>query len=60
MKLLQKGNTPNISTETYLCDSAEEINLIPLSAPVGSIAIILTNDGSVIKMKNNSGEWKEL
>lgn len=60
MKLLQKGNTPNIPTETYLCDSVEEINLIPLSAPIGSVAIVLTNDGLGVKMKNNSGEWKEL
>ncbi len=60
MQLIQKGNTPNTPIETWICDTEQEVNSIPSKAPIGSIAIILTNDGSVIKMKNNSGEWKEL
>ena len=60
MTLLQKGNTPNISTEVWLCNSVEEINSIPASAPPFSMAIVLTDDGMVIKAKNNNNQWKDL
>lgn len=60
MKLLQKGNSPNVLSETWLLETENEISKIPGSAPAGSIALILTDNGLNIKMKNSLGEWKEL
>lgn len=60
MKMMQKGNTPNIPYETWVCDTLEEVNEIPNAAPTGSIALILTNNGLVVKMKNNAGDWVAL
>lgn len=60
MQLIQKGNTPNTPIETWICDTEQEVNSIPSKAPVGSIAIVLTNDGMIVKMKNNADDWVEL
>ena len=60
MQLIQKGNTPNTPIETWICDTEQEVSSIPSKAPIGSIALILTNDGLVVKMKNNAGDWVAL
>ena len=60
MKMIQKGNTPNTPIETWICDTLEEVNEIPNNAPTGSIALVLTNNGLVVKMKNGNNEWKDL
>ena len=61
MLLLQKGGMPNVLTETYLCDDANEVDDIPENAAPGSIAIILDeNDGLTLQMKNNAGDWIEI
>jgi hypothetical protein len=59
MQLIQKGNTPNTPIEAWVCDTEQEVNEIPSNAPIGSIAIILS-DGMTIKMKNNAGNWVAL
>lgn len=55
-------NNPQASTvypvtEEWLVESEAELAEIPESAPFGSIALILTNDGLTVKMKNSSGDW---
>lgn len=60
MLLLKEGGVQNVMTQTWLCDSESEVSNIPESAPAGSVAFILTDDGLVVKMKNNEGTWKEL
>lgn len=60
MQLIQKGNTPNSPTETWICDTEQEINEIPPKAPVGSVVIVLTDNGMIVKMKNNAGDWVAL
>lgn len=60
MKLIQKGNTPNTPIETWICDTEQEINEIPPKAPVGSVVIVLTDEGMIVKMKNNVGNWTAL
>lgn len=60
MKLIQKGSIPNIQTETWICDTEQEVNEIPSKAPIGSVAIVLTNNGMIVKIKNNAGDWVEL
>ncbi len=60
MQLIQKGNTPNSPIEAWVCDTEQEVNEIPSNAPIGSIAIILSNGGMDVKMKNNAGDWVAL
>ena len=58
--MLEQGGMPNIITQTYLCDSENEIRDIPSNAPTGSVVLILTDNGLNVKMKDNEGNWKEL
>ena len=60
MIMLEQGGMPNIITQTYLCDSENEIRDIPSNAPTGSVVLILTDNGLNVKMKDNEGNWKEL
>ena len=60
MTMLEQGGMPNIITQTYLCDSENEIKDIPSNAPTGSVVLILTDNGLNVKMKDNEGNWKEL
>ena len=59
MVLLSIGNSSNIPREEFLLDSEEELKNIPECSP-GSTAIILTNNGMVVKMKNSKGEWIDI
>ena len=47
-------------TTTWYCESASELLEIPASATSGSIAMILTNSGLEIKMKNSQGIWIDI
>lgn len=58
--MLEQGGMPNIITQTYLCDSENEVKDIPSNAPTGSVVLILTDNGLNVKMKDNEGNWKEL
>ena len=58
--MLEQGGMPNIITQTYLCDSENEVRDIPSNAPTGSVVLILTDNGLNVKMKDNEGNWKEL
>lgn len=60
MIMLEQGGMPNIITQTYLCDSENEVKDIPSNAPTGSVVLILTDNGLNVKMKDNEGNWKEL
>lgn len=60
MTMLEQGGMPNIITQTYLCNSENEIKDIPSNAPTGSVVLILTDNGLNVKMKDNEGNWKEL
>lgn len=60
MIMLEQAGAPNVMTSTWLCDTPEEINTIPSNTPTGSIALILTENGLTVKMKNNAGDWKEI
>ena len=59
MVLLSTWNSANVPREEFLLDSEEELQDIPECSP-GSTAIILTNDGMVLKMKNSKGEWIDI
>lgn len=59
MVLLSIGNSSNVPKEEFLLDSEEELKDIPECSP-GSTAIILTNGGMVVKMKNSKGEWIDI
>ena len=58
MIMLEQGGMPNIITQTYLCDSENEVKDIPSNAPAGSVVLILTDNGLNVKMKDNEGNWK--
>lgn len=47
-------------TTTWFCDSNEDIANIPENVAAGSVAMILTNSGLSVKMKNSAGNWIEL
>lgn len=57
---MQKGENPNVPYEVWLCNNEQEMLKIPTTAPTGSMAFILTEDGLNIKMKNEQNEWKNI
>ena len=58
--MIQKGDNSNIPYEVWLCNNEQEILKIPATAPAGSMAFILAEDGLKIKMKNEQNEWKNI
>ena len=60
MTLLERGGIPNIQTETYICNSENEVKDIPTNAPVGSLVLITTDNGLKIKIKNEQNIWKDI
>ena len=60
LKLIEKDFTTYNPVETWYCESVAELSDIPESAPVGSIAQVLTSSGLTIKMKNSAGSWIDL
>ena len=44
-------------TATWFCDSDADLANIPEAAAPGSVAMILTNSGLSVKMKNSAGNW---
>lgn len=58
--LLQSGESTNVPTDTYYCESDAEVAQIPQDAPVGSVAMILSAGGLVVKMKNSDGDFIEI
>ena len=59
ISLLQIGNTANVPTKQYYVESEEELAEIK-DAPAGSIAMILTLNGLIVKMLHSSSEWVEI
>lgn len=59
-KLIKAERSYYVHTETWLCESVEELAEIRESCPAGSIAKVLTEDGLIIKMKNLQGEWVDI
>lgn len=59
-RVIEPKKSNYYSAETWYCESDAELTEIPESAPPGSIAEILTENGLTIKMKNSSGEWIEI
>lgn len=43
----------------YVCDSVDDLLVLPRCAP-GSIAIILEENNPSVYMKNSQGEWVKL
>lgn len=60
VKLLNPHSMTSPIAEEWFCESESELSEIPVSAPPGSIAEILTSEGLTIKMKNSQGEWIEI
>ena len=56
-KLIQSEHAYYQPIETWFCESDAEVSEIPASAPPGSIAEILTENGLAVKMKNSDGSW---
>ncbi len=48
------------AAEEWIVESDAELDEIPDSAPFGSIALVLTDNGLTVKMKNSQGEWKDV
>lgn len=59
MTLLSIGNSENVPKKEFLLDSEEELQDVPECSP-GSVVIILTSSGMVLKMKNSKGEWIDI
>lgn len=59
MTLLSIGNSENTSRKQFLLDNEEELQNVPDCSP-GSTVIILTDSGTIVKMKNSKGEWMNL
>jgi hypothetical protein len=57
-KLIKVGNVDNIYTQTWYCESEEEVAEI-VDAPLGSTVMILTESELKIKMLRSTG-WVEL
>lgn len=57
-KLIKIGDSDNINTQTWYCESEEELKEIK-NAPVGSSVMILTESGLTIKMLRSTG-WVEI
>lgn len=57
-KLIKIGDSDNIATQTWYCESDEELKEIS-NAPVGSVAMILTESELKVKMLRSTG-WVEL
>lgn len=57
-KLIKIGDNDNINTQTWYCESEEELKEIK-NAPVGSSVMILTENGLTIKMLRSTG-WVEI
>lgn len=57
-KLIKIGDNDNINTQTWYCESEEELKEIK-NAPVGSSVMILTEKGLTIKMLRSTG-WVEI
>lgn len=57
-KLIKIGDNDNINTQTWYCESEEELKEIK-NAPVGSSVMILTEEGLTIKMLRSTG-WVEI
>jgi hypothetical protein len=53
------GGNYNTITREFICDSREDIELLPEKAPQGSSAFCI-EDGSVWMKKSGDGQWKEL
>lgn len=60
MLLLRVGDTSNMPTREYYVESEAEIEKIPEDAPTGSIVLILTESGLVVKMKNSEAKWIQI
>ena len=60
MVLLERGTKLNRPVEVWLLDSENEISLLPKTTSIGSLILIPSDDGLIIKIKNNKGYWKEL
>ena len=56
--LLERKQNGHRTIEVWLCDSIEDIEDLPKSVPSGSFAFITTDDGPIVKIKNNAGQWK--
>lgn len=59
-KLIQKDFSAYQPAETWYCESENELASIPEEVPASSIAVVLTNNGLAVKMKNSSGNWIDI
>ena len=50
---------PDDLRKQFLLDNEEELKDVPDCSP-GSTVIILTDSGTIVKMKNSKGEWMNL
>ena len=60
MRLIERGKKLNQQVEVWLCDSEKEEKLLPDNIPIGSLILIPSDKGLIVKMKNCKQEWKEL
>lgn len=55
---------------TFLCDTIDDVqdlptqetktDMYPLGTPTGSIAIVTSDNGALVFILNNAGEWKQM
>lgn len=63
-------DNPNKAHKTFLCDSEDDVAELPTQttkskeyptgAPTGSIAIVTSDNGALVFILNNAGEWKQM
>lgn len=56
--LLERKYNGHRTIEVWLCDTIDDIEDLPKSVPSGSFVFITTDDGLIVKIKNNKGLWK--
>lgn len=59
MKLLQNSNYYTGNYDVYLLESESELEQLE-NKPFGTFALIITEDGLILKIKETNGEWADV
>ena len=57
--LIQEGSQSNIPTRTYICDSDEDVAMLPTDIQPGSTAIVV-GTSLIVYVLNNAKQWKKV
>lgn len=57
IQLTKIGNSPNVPVKEYICDTQADVDALPASAPMGSIAFCIGTKKAYMK---GSDGWQEI